>query len=112
MTKLYTTIDETGISYRFLPFHFNPRKVAWTEIEYAWVRKYRPIVEYGGWGIRYGMGGKGMAFNISGNMGLQLVLKTGKRVLIGTQNPDGINEALNQLIRDKKISPKMIVPQE
>ncbi len=42
--------------------------------------------EYGGWGIRYGM--KGMAYNVSGNRGVQLEFETGKRLLIGSQRPE------------------------
>ncbi len=36
-----------------------------------YARKYRPIREYGGWGIRYGWNGR--AYSTSGNEGVQLV---------------------------------------
>jgi hypothetical protein len=80
---LNTEIYTDGIYVRFRPFHSKPRFYPWSEIAHCEVRKYKPLLEYGGWGIRKGFGGT--AFNVRGNMGLQLVIKGGKRVLIGTQ---------------------------
>ena len=60
-------------------------------------RQYKPIREYGGWGIRYGRGGK--AYNVSGNKAVQLVLKNGKRLLIGSQRPDKLVEAIGSVRR-------------
>ena len=80
--KLKTRIDENGIHYRFLPFHFSARLIAWEEIQEINVRKYSPISEYGGWGLKGGVlwnKSKGVAYNVGGNMGIQLVLKTGKK---------------------------------
>ncbi|MGK0329715.1 MAG: hypothetical protein ACJAXF_003214, partial [Polaribacter sp.] len=51
-------------------------------------RTYLPISEFGGWGLRGGFffnKGKEKAVNISGNIGIQLILKSGKKLLIGTQ---------------------------
>ena len=50
------------------------------------VRKYSPIKECGGWGIKYGR--KGKAYNVSGNFGVQLEFTKGKPLLIGSQNPE------------------------
>ncbi|MDX6746871.1 hypothetical protein SHK09_08705 [Polaribacter sp. PL03] len=86
--KLKTRIDEKGIHYQFLPFHFKYRTITWPEIKTAVVRKYDPIGEYGGWGIKGGSlwnKEKGKCVNISGDIGIQLQLKNGKKLLIGTQ---------------------------
>jgi hypothetical protein len=53
---------------------------------------YRPIIDYGGWGVRFGR--KGMAYNVSGNIGLLISRKNGKTILIGTQKPDEMKEKL------------------
>ena len=50
----------------------------------AYVRTYSPLGEYGGWGLRYSLSGNGMAYNVSGNKGLQLELSNGKKVLFST----------------------------
>jgi hypothetical protein len=86
--KLSTRIDEEGIQYQFYPFHFSMKKISWDKIEKVGVRTYLPISEFGGWGLRGGFffnKGKEKAVNISGNIGIQLILKSGKKLLIGTQ---------------------------
>ncbi len=93
--KLYTTIDNQGISYRFFPFHFSWKKIKWSEVEAAEVRKYKPISEYGGWGLRYGF--KGKAYTVSGKTGLQLYMRAGKNILFGTSRPEELADYLKTL---------------
>ena len=54
-------------------------------------------MEYGGWGVRYSLTGKGRAFNVSGNIGLQLEFINGEKVLIGTQVSDKMRDVLEQI---------------
>lgn len=63
----------------------------------VYVRKYLPLREYGGWGLRWGIFGSGTAYNISGNMGIQLVLQNGKKILVGTQKAEECRRILEQL---------------
>lgn len=89
---LKTEITNEEIRVQFFPF-FN-RTFSWQDIEKVYVRQYRPIAEYGGWGIRFSH--KGTAYNVSGNMGLQLIMKKGdKKILIGTQLPDEMGRVVN-----------------
>jgi len=92
---LSTEIDENGIDYRFFPFHLKHKKITWSEIEKMEVITYKPIRDYGGWGIRYNRTGK--AYNVSGDKGLQLYLKNGKRILIGTQRDAELTDFLGKL---------------
>ena len=95
--KLKTRIDENGIEFRFIPFHFSARSIHWNDIEKAYTRKYDAISEYGGWGMKGGMfwrKNKGVAYNVKGTIGLQLELKNGKKILIGTQKEDEVNRVL------------------
>lgn len=92
--RLKTKITETGINLSFIPFIIN-KWILWEDITAAYVRVYKPIREYGGWGLRFGL--KGTAYNVKGNNGLQLILKNGKKILIGTQKPNDIQRVLNQL---------------
>lgn len=84
--KLTTRIDEIGIHYQFFPFHFSLKTISWSEITSAKVRTYDPIGEYGGWGLKGGWSkSRGKAINVSGDIGIQLQLKNGKKLLIGTK---------------------------
>ena len=95
--RLDTLIKEDGIYVRFFPFHLKYKHYNWNNIKQLYVRKYNPISEYGGWGIRYGLFGKGMAYNVSGNMGLQIVFNNDKKLLIGTKKPEELKYTLNKL---------------
>ena len=95
ISRLFVSLDSEGVKYRFTPFHRRIHAIPWTEVNKAFVRTYRPIIEYGGWGIRYGL--KGRAYNVSGNEGLQLELKSGRRVLFGTKEPDRLAVVLAQI---------------
>jgi len=95
--KLKTRIDEKGIYYRFVPFHVSIKFIAWDELNNIYVRKYNAISEYGGWGIKGRLLLKkrnGVAFNVKGNIGLQLELQNGKKILIGTQKEEDAKRVL------------------
>lgn len=84
--KLRTRIDARGICCRFEPLYFFKKYYKWNDISDCYVRKYSPLTEYGGWGVR-GFG-KARAYNVSGNMGIQIVTKDQEKFLIGTNKPE------------------------
>ncbi|MBJ7428667.1 MAG: hypothetical protein JHD28_06905, partial [Bacteroidia bacterium] len=91
--RLNTKINKEGIYFQLFPFQLKGSLITWSEIATIEVRKYSPIKEYGGWGFRYGFK-NGKAYNVSGNMGLQMVLKNGDKILIGTQKPEELETYL------------------
>ena len=94
--ELQVRIDAAGIHYRFWPF-FKWRHRIWAEMQSVEVRQYKPLLDYGGWGFRLGIGGNGWAYNIAGNKGIQLVLQNGDRLLLGTQRPEEAAAAIARL---------------
>lgn len=95
--RLDTEIKQDGIYVRFFPFYLTFRKYSWDKIAKSFVKQYNPIMDYGGWGFRLGLFGKGKALNVSGNKGIQIVLTDGTRLLIGTNKPDEAKQALQQI---------------
>jgi len=93
LLNLATEVREDGLYYRFTPFHFSYRKIELTSLIKYQARTCSPIKEYGGWGIRFGQGG--VAYNVSGNRGVQLVLAGGRQILIGSRRPEELVEAIN-----------------
>lgn len=93
--KMETKIDSTGISVRFFPFHWKEKFFPWDAIQMVTVRTYKPISEYGGWGLR-GWGDH-KAYNVSGDQGVQIKFKNGSKLLIGTSLPDEAKQILNEL---------------
>lgn len=95
IANLQTELRSDGFYYKFFPFQFRFRQINWSDVETMEIRKYKPISEYLGWGIRFGS--KGQAYNVKGNIGLQLVLKNGKQILFGTQRPKDLQKAIDNL---------------
>ncbi|MBU3662717.1 MAG: hypothetical protein FGM41_05905 [Bacteroidetes bacterium] len=95
-THLETRIDEAGITLRFFPFQRVYYYVKWSEIQSIQLRKYKPIREYGGWGIRFSFT-EGKAYTIKGDEGIQLVLNSGKKFLIGTQKTKELRTYLENI---------------
>ncbi len=94
-TKLIVRIDEESINIRFLPFMIKDKKLQLKDIQRYYIRKYRPIMEYGGWGIRWNSNGR--AYCIRGNIAIQLEFKSGSKILIGTQKPDELQSAMDKI---------------
>ncbi len=90
--KLITEVRSDVLSVRFFPL--TKQIIPYESIKTCEVLKYHPIKEYGGWGIRYGR--KGKAYNVSGNLGVQLDLIQGKSLLIGSQRPEELAQAIHR----------------
>ncbi len=93
--RLDTRCDASGIYIRFWPYHFSERAFLWEDVEKAYVRDYNAFLEYGGHGIRW-FGFSDIAYTVAGDQALQLVLKNGDKVLIGTQKPAEIAKCFDQ----------------
>lgn len=85
---LHTNINDRGIAVKFSPFHQEWRMYEWKNIKSCKIKKYRPVHDYGGWGMR------GRAYNVSGDMGLVIRFNNGSHFLIGTQKPEELEKAL------------------
>ncbi len=62
------------------------------------VVSYRPIADYGFWGIRSGRDGE-RALIARGNRGVRIELKDGSKLLIGSQRPELLAEAIDRSLR-------------
>ncbi len=95
-SKLYTTIDQDNIYYRYPPFVNSEKKITRADVKKLYVREYKAILEYGGYGYRFRFR-SGRALNVAGNIGLQLTLKNDKKLLIGTQKREAMEQAIKRL---------------
>ena len=68
------------------------KQIALPKIAEAKAVTYSPIADYGGWGIRGW--GKNIALNARGNRGVRLTLQGGSHVLVGSQRPEELAQAL------------------
>ncbi len=93
ISHLDTAIKKDAIYTRFFPFQLKYKKYPFSSMKAVKVCKYRPILDYGGWGLRVSITGK-RAMNISGDKGIQLFFNNGMRLLIGTNKPQDAIKAL------------------
>ena len=97
--KLVVEVRDEGLYIRFFPL--SRQIMRYENIEESYVRTYKPLKEYGGWGIRYGR--KGKAYNVSGNQGVQLELSGGKKLLIGSQQPEKLADAISERLKNQNV---------
>ncbi len=88
---LITTVDPETITLRFRGL-FKTRTVPISSVKHAHARTYKPLREYGGWGIKVGF--SGWTYNVSGNEGVQLKLSEAKPLLIGSRRAEELAEAI------------------
>jgi hypothetical protein len=91
LLKLVTDVRPEGLSIRF--YLLRPEQVIpWNEIDRAEVVTYRPIRDFGGWGVRWAP--RGIVYNTRGTRGVRLFLTSGKRVVLGSQRPEELMSAI------------------
>lgn len=101
LMNLKTVINQKSINIQFFPFIREPKVFLWKDIQKIELKKYQPMVEYGGYGIR-GLGDD-KAYNIQGDIGLKLYFKDGKKLMLGTQKPNEINKIVREICQMQKI---------
>ena len=71
------------------------------DVETMYHRSCRPIKEFGGYGVRWGFGNNGRAFLVSGAEGIQLLLKGGGKVFIGSKEANHFIESVSEIYPEK-----------
>ena len=99
--RLLTRITAEGVYVRFAPFQRHDTFYPFSQLQSCYLRRYSPLREFGGWGIRTSFTERGNAYNIAGREGLQLHTTAGKKILIGTQKPALLETALSHLCQLK-----------
>ncbi|WP_049947417.1 hypothetical protein [Candidatus Halobonum tyrrellensis] len=92
--RLVTEVRDDGLYVRFAPFHRSFRRVPWSAVESVESTRYRPLREYGGWGIRWRP--RAVAFNVSGSRGVFVERPDDRDLLIGSQRPDELATAIRK----------------
>lgn len=92
--RLIVVVGEKALLIRFFPFI--KKVIDYDQIASCEAVKYRPIREFGGWGIRFAHGET--AYTISGDCGVRIQLKNGKKILIGSHQHERLaDEIKNKL---------------
>lgn len=99
--RLKVEIKPDGLRFSYPPLLRKTQLIKREEIDRFEVRTYKPVFEYGGWGMKGTTRNK--AYNVAGNSGLQLYLKNGKKVLFGTQQNQAIEYAMKKMMNTERL---------
>lgn len=94
--RLTIRVTSKEILIKYKPFV--NRNILISDIEKAQSREYRAVKEYGGWGIKGWKRGK-IAYNVSGNDGVELTLKNGNTVMLGSKRSEELEKVILDLIK-------------
>lgn len=90
LLQLRVTVTAEEIVIHFYPII--KRTISKEQIKEIEVVSYRPIMEYGGWGIRGYKDNR--AYTAAGKRGVRITLNDGNKILIGSQTPEKLEETL------------------
>lgn len=92
--KLTVRVEDDGIHIKLFPLHLKDRVISFDEIESFNSEDYRPIREFGGWGLRWRPGK--IAYSTSGSKGVRIEREGDKDVMIGNGKPEEFAEAIRE----------------
>jgi hypothetical protein len=92
--RLIVTVNRRELTIRMWPLY--RRTVAVGDISAVEAVTYRPILEFGGWGVRYSMKRRAWGYTVSGKEGVQVELSNGKKILMGSEQNTRLAAAIEQ----------------
>lgn len=95
MFKLLIEVYPDQVLVQFQPLI--TRRIPVADIERLQLRTYHPIKEYGGWGIK-GWSLDKLAYNARGNQGVELTLRDGRSVMLGSQQAQALADAISSVL--------------
>jgi hypothetical protein len=93
MLKLQTTITKDEIIIHYPPLA--KKRFLWSEVEQAQIVKYSPLI---GYGLRIWTP-HGTVYNVKGTKGFSLILKNGKKYMVGTQRHRELDDLIPSLLK-------------
>lgn len=88
--RLIVEVMDDSVSIRYVPL--TKRTIPLADIEQVEALTYKPLQEFGGWGVR-GRSNR-RAYNVSGNRGVELTLRDGRMIMIGSQKAEELALAI------------------
>ncbi|MEM0448896.1 MAG: DUF6141 family protein [Methanomassiliicoccales archaeon] len=95
--ELSVEVRRDGLFLRYRPFHRKYIDLKLNTVVSVQAMTYRPLRDFGGWGIRYGRGGT--AYSMSGNEGVQLTYPKNRHIMIGSLRAQELEMAIRSVMR-------------
>lgn len=95
--RLDVEVRADHIHIAFGPIHLIRKRIRIADIEDVRGLTYRPLLEFGGWGIRPRPGKT--AWTIRGNQAAAVKLKSGRQIYVGSEHPQRLAGAVQAAMR-------------
>lgn len=93
-SALYTEVRDDAIIIRYPIYVNKPIKFMLNDIDFFQKRYFRPVKELGGHGVK--TKGRTKSYTVFGKIGLDILLKSGERIIIGTQKSEAFIAAIKK----------------
>jgi len=100
-------IDDHGISVQQKGLMPKAKVLPWDDIEAVTFRTVNAFGEFGGWGIRYGYGGR-WGYILDGNYAIEISLRSGKPRVITIVDGEGARATLRNRERNEGLAVKVL----
>lgn len=98
-SKMITEVRSDAIIYRY-PYFINKEKIIpFKDIDKAYVRSFNAMKDLGGHGIKI-KSKTNRSITVAGKFGIQIILKDGGSILLGTQKHQAFMSAIDKVIRN------------
>lgn len=98
-THLSVTLTEQDIRIRYVPFARQTLPLA--DVVRAEARRSNALQEYGGWGLRFSPA-YGRSYTIKGVEGVQLELRSGQKIFVGSASASRLADLLHQQLANDR----------
>ena len=92
---LTVKVDSEKIFIRFYPIM--KREVLVSDISTFEKKEFNPIIDFGGWGLRYSIRWKTTGYIMKGKVGVHIHLKNGKNLLISSERANELYRVLKEI---------------
>ena len=102
VANLTTEVRSDGVYVRFFPLQLSFHEVPTDRVREIVSITYRPLRDYGGWGMRYSSHGR--AYNVSGDRGVRISYSEDEStsILIGSRRPDELAAAISSSLSARR----------
>ncbi len=96
LLKLQVEVNDRGLFVRLFPLQRKVRQIDLNNVSEVVPVDYRPLRDYGGYGLRQAPDGK--AYHLRGQSGVRIDYENGYHVLIGAQDPEALADAIERVL--------------
>lgn len=93
--KLTVKVDEQKIFVKFYPLM--KKEFLLSEIESFEIKEFNPVIDFGGWGLRYSIRWRTTGYIMKGKVGVHIHFKNKKNILIGSQRANELFSVIKKL---------------